>query len=305
MSNTLTKYGAVCVTLGMALLSTGCTTAAVGVGAASAMVQAAVGNSPAKESQRRADMQAEIQAQDDAKTPVNVESEWAYLNVVEQMQKKGLWFASLAHIDALEARWKPSIHSKLLRADALRNTSQAAASEVLYKQLLNSSVAPRALHGLGLLAASQGQFDAAVAHLQIAQKSLPTDSLLLNDLGYALLHTQRGSEAGLPLKKANQLDAKNVRIQSNLALYLVLFGQEKEALAWMAQTDMPKEQRLRILQQAQQLGLQAQVMPAPIQALGVVPVVQVDEPVNDASPLIFEKQLSLSAPPSNPARVGG
>lgn len=281
--------------LGMvvALLTSGCSTA---VGGASAVVEAVTTNTHAKESRRRAEMQSDIQAFDEARAPAQVESESAYLSMVVQMQRQGLWFASLAHIDALEARWKPSDYSQLLRADALRQTGDKAVSTVLYQRLQNGPYAARAMHGQGLLAAAEGRFAEAATRLQAAQKLAPTDALLLNDLGYALLHTPRASEAGLPLKQAAQLQPKNPRIQSNLALYLALFAPPAEALAWMNQSEMSTEQRMRVLQQAQRLGngaVSAEVTPLQGWSAPQAPAPQPDAACQGC--LIFEKQLGTPA----------
>lgn len=282
--------------LGIAWLLSGCTsTAMAGAGALSAMADAVAGNSLSKESQRRAVLQTDLRAYEDAQHPPHVESEAAYLAVVAQMQKQGLWFASLAHIDALESNWKASDRSKLLRADALRQTGNKEVSGILYRQLLGGQSAANALHGLGLLAAANGTFDEAIGHMQAAQKLAPTDALLLNDLGYALLHTQRAADAGLPLKQAAQLQPHNVRIQNNLALYLVLFAPPEEAVAWMNQSSMRADQRLRVLERAQAFNAPAAVTTVPIKALGAAAK---PEERKDACAgcLIFEKQLISASP---------
>lgn len=208
----------------------------------------------ATESRLRAEQQSDAQAFEERQTPNYTESEASYLRVIEQMQQEGLWYASLAHIDALENQWPASEQSKLLRADALRQTGNKTRSAALYQQLLQGRYAARAQHGLGLIAAAEGRFDSAVAHMQSAQKKAPTDALLLNDLGYALLHTPQAINAALPLKQAAQLQPKNVRIQSNLALYLVMFASAKEAWDWMEQSSMSLEQRMRVLDHARRLG---------------------------------------------------
>lgn len=287
MTEGILRWCCSCLLVSFLGMNAGCSTATVGAGAVGAMADAMASNSLSKESRLRAETQSSAQAFEEAQTPKFEESASSYLGVITQMQKEGLWFASLAHIDAMEKQWKVSDHSRLLRADALRQTGQQEHSAALYKHLLGSAYAARALHGLGLLAAAEGQFELAVSHFQAAQKQAPTDALLLNDLGYALLQTARGFDAGLPLKQAAQLQPKNVRIQSNLALYLVVFGSAEEALAWMNQTAMSKEQRLRVLERARTVHL---------------PHAQVIEPANaQAEPepsksqcsgcLIFEKQL--------------
>lgn len=277
-----------------AMALSGCSTAAVGASAVGAMADAMASNSHAKSSMVRAQLQTDMQAFEDAQLPKYEESKPAYLRVITQMQKEGLWFASLAHIDALESQWKVSAHSRLLRADALRHTGNKDLSAALYRQLLDGQYASSAWHGLGLIAAADGNFDEAVTRFQMAQKKSPTNAQILNDLGFALLHTGRAAQAGLPLKQAAQLDAKNARIQSNLALYLVMFGSTEEALAWMNQSAMSKEQRVKVLERAQAFG------EAPIHAeesMNAVKLPQIPKASTRCSGcLIFEKKL-----PANPA----
>lgn len=279
----------------LALLMTGCSTAAVGVGAVSAVADAVASNSHAKSSRLRAEMQTDMQAFEEAQLPKFEETQSSYLRVITQMQKEGMWFASLAHIDALESQWKVSEHSRLLRADALRHTGNAAMSSALYKQLLGGQFAARAWHGLGLLAAADGQFDLAVEHLQSAQKKSPTNALLLNDLGFALLHTTKGAHAALPLKQAAQLEPTNTRIQTNLALYLVMFGQTQEALAWMNQTAMTKEHRERVFATAQMLASEPAKAAQPINALALP---DIPKSSGCGGCLIFEKNLAVNLPAS-------
>ena len=49
-----------------------------------------------------------------------------YLGLIDKMQSQGLYFASLAHIDAYEKHYGVSPDTILLRADALRMTDQPA-----------------------------------------------------------------------------------------------------------------------------------------------------------------------------------
>src|ERR1700761_5178593 len=56
-----------------------------------------------------------------------------YLGLIDQMQSQGLYFASLAHIDAYDKQYGASPDSILLRADALRMTDQPAAAANAYE----------------------------------------------------------------------------------------------------------------------------------------------------------------------------
>ena len=285
--------------LALVVCVSACSSAAsVGAGVATSVAQAVGTSAGNKAAQRKAEEQAEIQAFEEAQAPSQAETEGRYLQMVEQMQRQGLWFASLAHIDALEARWSVSDGSRLLRADALRHAGQQQSSQTLYQALLKTPQSARALHGLGLLAASQGDFVQAVQHMEAAQKTMPTDALLLNDLGYAMLHTEQAVGAGLPLKKAAQLQPQNVRIQSNLAVFLVLYGRDGEAQAWMAQHGMTEVQRMGVFERAQSIaggraspsgGIAVELRPERVE-------VSTDRQQKCSSCLIFESQLA-SAPP--------
>ncbi|RYX91656.1 MAG: pilus assembly protein [Comamonadaceae bacterium] len=186
-----------------------------------------------------------------ALTAANTRS--TYLDLVAQMQGKGLWFASLAHIDALEKQWGAVPETTLLRADALRMTAQPAPAAALYKGLLASPVAASAQRGLGLIAAGEGDFVQAVSRFELAQRLTPTDAALLSDLGYALLKAGRVADARVPIMQASQLQAESPRVQANLALFLLADGQVERAQAVMNGQGVPPALRGAILREARAL----------------------------------------------------
>jgi Flp pilus assembly protein TadD len=116
-----------------------------------------------------------------ARAGSNIDTQSTYLKLVEQMQQEGLWFASLAHIDALEKRWGTSAESTRARAEALRHAGQAAQAETAYRSLLATPLAAAGYRGLGLLAGARGDYAEAVRMLRQARDRNPTDALLLND----------------------------------------------------------------------------------------------------------------------------
>ncbi|MCO8429198.1 pilus assembly protein [Burkholderia multivorans] len=144
-----------------------------------------------------------------------------YLGLIQRMQTQGLYYASLAHIDAYEKAYGGSPDTILLRADALRMTDQPAASAAAYTQLLQTPLAARGYRGLGLLAGAAGDFERAVQALTRASDLAPTDASLLSDLAYAKLRNGDVVGARVPLMKAVELDQRNPKIVSNLALYLL------------------------------------------------------------------------------------
>jgi Flp pilus assembly protein TadD len=180
-----------------------------------------------------------------------------YQSLIEQMQQKSLWFASLAHIDALEQRWGVSPASTQLRADALRRTGQGIESKTMYTRLLDTPLAGAGYHGLGLLAGAEADYVRAAQLLQQAQQHKPTDALLLSDLGYAQLRAGRIAEARVPLMQAMQLKPDATQVQVNLALYLQASRQADRADALMKAYRLPEATRAAVREVARQLAPRA------------------------------------------------
>ncbi|CAA2108412.1 hypothetical protein [Variovorax paradoxus] len=202
-----------------------------------------------------ADAQQRAAAESAAETRAGatVDTRATYLKLVEQMQKEGLWFASLAHIDALEQRWGVSPESTRMRADALRQTDQAAASAEAYKRLMGTPLEGAGYRGLGLLAGARGSYAEAAQLLRQAQRQAPTDALLLSDLGYASLRAGQVEEARLPLMQALQLRPDSTQAQTNLALYLEATGQREQADRLMETNRMSPATRAAVREAAMQL----------------------------------------------------
>lgn len=207
------------------------------------------------------------QAEDKAPTPDN---KGMYLGLIRQMQEQGMYFASLAHIDAYEQQNGSTPELQRLRADALRETRQTAAADGAYRKLLNSSEASAAWHGLGLLAAQSGDYKAAVSSLREAAKREPTNPVMLSDLGYALLRTGDIAAARVPLAQAAELAPDNRKMISNLALLLMVSGDAEKARAVMDKAALSAESRARIYGLAAEIGQRQPV------------VASVQKSVNDA-----------------------
>ena len=196
-------------------------------------------------------MAAEMAA--DTKAGASIDTQATYLKLVEQMQKEDLWFASLAHIDALEQRWGVSPESTRTRAEALRQTGQAVPAEAAYKRLLGTSLESAGYRGLGLLAGTRGNYAEAVQLLSQAQRRTPTDALLLSDLGYAQLRAGQIEEARLPLMQALQLRPDSTQAQANLALYLEATNQRDQAIVLMDANRMSQATRQAVRDAALQI----------------------------------------------------
>jgi len=220
----------------------------------------------------------------------SIDTQPTYLKLVDQMQQEGLWFASLAHIDALEQRWGTSPDSTRARAEALRHAGQAAQSEVAYRRLLGTPLEAAGYRGLGLLAGARGDYPEAVRLLKQAQLRNPTDALLLNDLGYASLRAGLIADARLPLMQALQLKPDNLQAQANLAMYLEATQQREQAAALMDANKMPAATRAAIRDAAQQL-----VASTP-SALASIPATVGAFPGDGSTPLMLKASRSTTRP---------
>ncbi len=242
------------------------------------------------------------------RTGANIDTEATYLKVVDQMQQQELWFASLAHIDALEQRWGATPDSTRMRADALRQTGQAEQAEVAYKRLLATPMESAGYRGLGLLAGARGNYGEAAQLLKQAQRRTPTDALLLSDLGYANLRASQFDEARLPLMQALQLRPDSVQAQVNLALYLEVTNQRDQATALMDANRMPEATRAAVREAALQIQGAGQSAAPPVSAVPMVataPVFAIGS--NDMSVVNRENAMTtpLALKPSRWAGMGG
>ncbi len=181
-----------------------------------------------------------------------------YLGLIERMQAQGLYYASLAHIDAYEKQYGVSPDTMLLRADALRATDQPAASAASYTALLKTPLAARGYRGLGLLAGASGDFPAATQALQQAAQLAPTDAVTLSDLGYARLRSGDINGARVPLMQAAELDQHNPRIMSNVTLYLLAEGRQAQAQALMNEQKIADNVRETIQNEARRVVVASQ-----------------------------------------------
>jgi Flp pilus assembly protein TadD len=206
------------------------------------------------------------QAEEKAPTPDN---KGMYLDLIRQMQEEGMYFASLAHIDAYEQKNGSSPEVQRLRADALRETRQGTAADVTYRKLLNSAEAGAAWHGLGLLAAQNGDYPAAVTALREAAKREPTNPVMLSDLGYAMLRSGDIVAARVPLAQAAELAPDNHKMIGNLALLLLVSGEPEKARLIMDKAALTQDSRARIYSLAAEIG-QRQPAVVTLQPAGAV-----------------------------------
>ncbi|HEV3104702.1 MAG TPA: pilus assembly protein [Trinickia sp.] len=177
-----------------------------------------------------------------------------YLALIDRMQTQGLYYASLAHIDAYEKQYGASPDSTLLRAEALRATGQPEAGAAAYRALLATPLAARGCRGLGLIAGAAGNFGEAASQLARAAQLEPADASTLSDLGYARLREGDIDGARVPLMKASELDDGNSKILSNVALLLIAQGHGVQARALMDERNFAADVRTAIREDAMKVA---------------------------------------------------
>jgi Flp pilus assembly protein TadD len=204
------------------------------------------------QSQQQLDANLERQQSTDKQpTPDNKR---VYLDLIRKLQEANLYFASLAHLDAYEKTNGPSPESQRLRADALRETQQATAADILYRQLLDTSEAANAWRGLGLIAGTREDYRTAVTDLRNATQRDPANATALGDLGYAQLRSGDFESARVSLGQAAELSQDNKKILGNLALLLVLTGERDKADVVMTQAKLSEAGRRAVYRMAEEIA---------------------------------------------------
>jgi Flp pilus assembly protein TadD len=185
-----------------------------------------------------------------------------YLNLIERMQTQGLYYASLAHIDAFEKQYGVKPETTLMRADALRMTEQPQAAADAYTKLLQTPLAARGQSLPTHQRSIPGDFGHAAQQLQEAVRLAPTDAPTLSDLGYARLREGDVNGARVPLMKAAELDHANPKIVSNVVLFLLADGNDTQAAALMDQEKFSPDVRLAIRREAAKVAMATQAAQA-------------------------------------------
>ncbi|WP_057093866.1 tetratricopeptide repeat protein [Comamonas thiooxydans] len=231
-----------------------------------------------------------------------VDTQDTYLSLVKQMQSKSLWYASIAHLDALDKQWGASSDSRLLRADALRQVGQLSAAIPIYQGLLGSAKDGAARYGLGRVAAEQGDFRSAAQQMEQARMSNPVDSRLLTDLGYAYLRAHDLNAARIPLMQAAQLNPEDAQANVNLSLFMMVSGQGAQAEEFMRQRKLDAQTQQLVKEQAGEWLRTASLAAAKPAAAATGKVVNLSRPeVKTAPEAVASSGKSVEVP--EPAAV--
>lgn len=161
-----------------------------------------------------------------------------YTDLIRQLIAQDRLYAALAHLQAREQEFGVTDELRLLRADILRKMDDTAGAQTLYEQLLKTSYAAEANHGLGLIYA-RDDIGRGTEYLRRAVKQAPTNAQMRNDLGYALLRQGHTGEARVQLTTAYQLDQNNELNRNNYILLLLVEGETRQANQVAASSQVP------------------------------------------------------------------
>lgn len=205
----------------------------------------------------RADADIEMARQRQSQEKSEITSPATYLSLIRRMQEQGLYYASLAHIDAYQQRYGRAPEIMLLRADALRETDQLAAADAEYRAVVGATSAmgagtrggllnAAAWRGLGIIAGRQGNFTEAARRLQVAAQANPTDASTASDLGYALMRAGEVEQARVPLMQAQQMAASSPKIAGNLVIWLTVNDRKDDAASLASHAQLTASARKAI-----------------------------------------------------------
>lgn len=150
-----------------------------------------------------------------------------HTDLIRGMLRQQQYYAAVAHIEAQVRENGPTDELRLLEADARRRLGQTAAAQAIYRDLLRTTFAAQAYHGLGLTNV-QTDLRTAVWQLQQAVQRRPTDTEMRNDLGYALMLAGQHSAALPQLATAVELETGtgSKKARHNLVLLMIVTGDE-------------------------------------------------------------------------------
>lgn len=123
-----------------------------------------------------------------------------------------------------------TIQTKLHQAFEKQRAGELSEAAEAYKEILRiDSAHPDALHLLGLIESSRGNYQQAVALIQQAVKLTPSSPVLHGNLGVVLRHAGKIEAAIDSYRKSIELDPTNPDAHFNLGKSLKIAGQEDEA----------------------------------------------------------------------------
>ena len=160
------------------------------------------------------------------------------LNLADDMANEGKMHASPANLQSLPESL-PQVRQRKAKVYRLLGRSEA---QPLYRSLLGTCMAAEGEHGLGQLAAAQGDNAQALAHMQRAAQLAPTDEKIRNDLGVVYLNQRRLEEARFEFMTAMELKQSDQLAAVNLVTLLIYQDNWGQAAQLASQVGLSPEQ---------------------------------------------------------------
>lgn len=176
------------------------------------------------------------------------------VQLASDMADQGRLHAALAHLEQLSEDI-PEV--RLRKAMILRKLGDPQAV-VLYESLLNSCVAAEAYHGLGQIAAIDGNYEQALVHMQTAADLYPSSFTIRNDLGFVYLQRRELDKARFEFMTALELGQDDSLPLENVLTLLMYEGKWQESSALLREGRATAQQYQRAETRARQLELEDQ-----------------------------------------------
>lgn len=177
------------------------------------------------------------------------------MNLADDMAKEGKLHASLANLQSLPQRYG---QVQLRKARIYRQLGRSEA-EPLYRGLLGTCLAAEGEHGLGQLAVGRGDNAQALAYLERAAQTAPTDDKIRNDLGVVYLNLLRVDDARFEFLTALELKQDDSLAALNLVTLLIYQDNWKQAAELVSRAGLTPEQVNDAQTRAQALKTPAKV----------------------------------------------
>ena len=183
-----------------------------------------------------------------------------YLQLIRQVRADGRPRAAIAYLDDFDRQYPNDLDARLLRVDGLLDLGQADQAEAVLATLTRFGPGAGLSAARGHVLAARGEWARAVPYYREAAAANPTEPLLRNALGYALLRMRNIAGAVEQFRAAADIAPGDEVIRNNLALALTIEGSKAQADALLAGIgDRPAQARLRrqIAEEAARIGMAA------------------------------------------------
>lgn len=176
-----------------------------------------------------------------------------YRDLIARLLEQDKHYAALAHIEEYKRSGGNTPELMLYEARALYGLELDGQAKALFLKLRDTRLQGEAHHGLGLIAARDGDLERATDYFIDAVRARPTNVAMRNDLGFALLRAGRFSDARLQLATALELAPENERARSNLIMLMMISGDRRGARELAASAGIEESELNRLRAQSERL----------------------------------------------------